>query len=1185
VTNAPAAAERLGYVFTGWDKSLDKVMADFATKAQYTLVRYPITYLNLKGETHTNPSEYDITMAGKLLLSPSCGNPNLKWLGWSPTNCIPRDSAGPLTYSGTWAYRLTFSEDENRRVTLAGGSDACFVAEGTGVTNTPSVEVQAGYSFAGWKNAKGEIIPAGLVSNVTESATYTAVATANVYRIVYEGLEGAKNNVKNPAIYTIEDAVVFLPPTAETAERGVFVGWTPAGIAAGTTGEVTVVASWREASTYKVEVKAKGGGSVSLYDAADKEVANPGRYVEGTHLSAEATVSNGWAFAGWEKDGSSLTSGETPLPLYVFVVSNDVSLTAVFTQRVYTVTIDGKPTGVRYGETATYSTAANVTNGAVNVVCTGWTGTGDVPATGTSNSVSFVVTQASSLTWQYATNYWVSVKAKDKGEAASSPLVKDATSTSCEGGSVALYDAAEKVAANPAWYPAGTNLVAEATAAEGWLFAGWYSGEATSSSLQKEEYAFTVTTPVTLTAVFTQNVYTVTFELDENLKRTGGGALVQVVAHGEAATLPTVEGIGYHALEGWQLVDAASCRVRVDDEGFLIDAAGRRVYEGEVPGVTEDLCFVARSVEAVPYIAADVAAEYEPKESIQPIVVRCVHEEGATLKVTGLPSGLYFTTKEKTYTAKVGGVSVKLTAPANSIYGTPSKSGLWTSPATASVSVKSGRKTVTTVVATTNFAFVIRSGGETVVRTEVALADVADSFRSDEDVASPLPGKTTGQGVYAAGRKVTLKATANKGYVFSGWWRGEAERSSLLSGEDAASPLGSAPVSRLASLAIVVPRDDTVYEARFITKEDDAKSIRAGVNGMALFSESETTLAGTPSPLDVATNVSVGVYLEWPVAYGADSAATVAVSGLPSGLKFTAKPVTTRVTTKIGGKNVTTVVTNVPANTIYGTPTAASKTDRWGDVVPSQVKVTVTTAGKAKAIGIVKLTVEALPEALIGTYVGGSTGGTDADVASSLTSGGDAASPLGSATVTLAKTGKVSGKWISAGKTWTLTAGYLDCRGADDTSVATVTAKCSKEVETLTLVFAVNDLGYGTVVAFDEDKQELFSATYVPWKADAELKALAKDLKGKKFTVASDDGVKLAGTVGANGTVSVKGTFDIGATSPYTATVSSTLVPVDDGLENLELFVYYAPKASKGFEGCAKTLRLRWNGSEFDIIK
>ena len=43
----------------------------------------------------------------------------------------------------------------------------------------------------------------------------------------------------------------------------------------------------------------------------------------------------------------------------------------------------------------------------VRAVCTGWTGTGSVPASGEGNSVTFVITEDSSITWNWSTGYWV----------------------------------------------------------------------------------------------------------------------------------------------------------------------------------------------------------------------------------------------------------------------------------------------------------------------------------------------------------------------------------------------------------------------------------------------------------------------------------------------------------------------------------------------------------------------------------------------------------------------------------------------------------------------------------------------------------------------------------------------------------------------------------------------------------
>ncbi len=46
-------------------------------------------------------------------------------------------------------------------------------------------------------------------------------------------------------------------------------------------------------------------------------------------------------------------------------------------------------------------------------VCTGWTGTGDVPANGTGTNVTFTIGNSSTITWNWTTNYWLSLTIVD----------------------------------------------------------------------------------------------------------------------------------------------------------------------------------------------------------------------------------------------------------------------------------------------------------------------------------------------------------------------------------------------------------------------------------------------------------------------------------------------------------------------------------------------------------------------------------------------------------------------------------------------------------------------------------------------------------------------------------------------------------------------------------------------------
>ena len=426
-----------------------------------------------------------------------------------------------------------------------------------------------------------------------------------------------------------------------------------------------------------------------------------------------------------------------------------------------------------------------------------------------------------------------------------------------------------------------------------------------------------------------------------------------------------------------------------------------------------------------------------------------------------------------------------------------------------------------------------------------------------------VAGTISGMGKYAPGKtKIALKAASNKGYVFAGWLDANGE---LLT-KDATYTIAA------------MGESDVEYTAKFVTADEDRASIALGVNGAALSSAADV------SP--TSTNIWAGVYLEWPVAASALSEAKVKVAGLPSGLKFTDKPVTS----KIGSGKTAVTVTNVPANTIYGAPTAASKMDKGGNPTPSAVKFTVTTAGKSTQTYQIDTVVDALPTWAVGTFAGGMTDG-------------------GQVSLTVSAAGKTSGKALGDGLTYTLAAPYYDgFEMADGVSnfLADVTANWSykegsKTVKTNDVVLlTVQDNGIGgvaaTAAAWGHTALPEWTAWQYNWKVDP-----WKDV-GKKFDKQTqiyailssgecsedkDDieavlGVEVVGRVtlkfAASGTVSVSGEFVSGACNDKTkkyptvkATGSATLVPVDE--DHGEVFIYLAPK---GLPPHARSFSVPW---------
>ena len=270
----------------------------------------------------------------------------------------------------------------------------------------------------------------------------------------------------------------------------------------------------------------------------------------------------------------------------------------------------------------------------------------------------------------------------------------------------------------------------------------------------------------------------------------------------------------------------------------------------------------------------DCSNEYVTNEEISDIYIGVDSGSLATLKVAGLPEGLKYTAKP------VYDRNGELLHEANTIYGTPTKSGVYTVTVTATTA---GKKTdICSAV------IVVRKDGERIVKITVP------TWYDGETDTDVIPGKVTGAGIYTEGKKVTLKATANKGFVFAGW-RDVNSGDWLSSDEDYRSP----------SLSYIMTDSDMEIEAVFIPVEEDWVDVWMDCNDEYVTNEE-------------ISDIYIGV--------GSGSLATLKVTGLPTGLKYTAKPVYDR-----NGELLH------EANTIYGKPTKSGV---------YTVTVTATTAGK-----------------------------------------------------------------------------------------------------------------------------------------------------------------------------------------------------------------------------------------------
>jgi len=118
------------------------------------------------------------------------------------------------------------------------------------------------------------------------------------------------------------------------------------------------------------------------------------------------------------------TTGLSTLQTGSITVSSSGSVTGNYKTQYYLSVSSpsgyGSPTPTSGWFDASSSITASVTSPwagttGTRYICTGWTGTGSVPPSGTGSSVTFTIIQASSITWNWVTQYYLTVRTNPSG--------------------------------------------------------------------------------------------------------------------------------------------------------------------------------------------------------------------------------------------------------------------------------------------------------------------------------------------------------------------------------------------------------------------------------------------------------------------------------------------------------------------------------------------------------------------------------------------------------------------------------------------------------------------------------------------------------------------------------------------------------------------------------------------------
>lgn len=232
------------YIHSG-DKYIIMGVKDVVFEGSYTLNHHTVTWKNGEEIFSSSSADYNTKVS-----APTAPTKNgYEFAGWTTSDVTLADDYSftmpdnAVTLNADWdlvTYEIAYETNGGEAV-----SSSSYTIESADVTlPTPT---RTGYEFRGWFDNEGlsgtavTKVAAGSFGNKTFYAKWSDVT----YNITYSGLGDMTH--ENPAMYTVEDAIVLANPSDSTGYS--FDGWyidedEVTGIAKGSTGEKTIVAKW-----------------------------------------------------------------------------------------------------------------------------------------------------------------------------------------------------------------------------------------------------------------------------------------------------------------------------------------------------------------------------------------------------------------------------------------------------------------------------------------------------------------------------------------------------------------------------------------------------------------------------------------------------------------------------------------------------------------------------------------------------------------------------------------------------------------------------------------------------------------------------------------------------------------------------------------------------------------------------
>ena len=326
----PIVPERIGYTFTGWDKSFTNIQEDMEITAQYSIKNYQLR-LNGNGGTLEGEATKNHTLTYSQLFdqiltdgATEASHKYYTFAGWytDPVGGSKYSESGNTMPASDVTVYAHWSRSSNEAVYKDWNGNVLKTQEvAIGADATPPADpVRPGYTFTGWDKPS---------TNIQEDTVITAQYSINSYQLTLEGNGGTINGKateKQMLAYGESIDQILVNGTAEANRKYyTFDGWytDPTGGSKYTVSgntmpatDMTVYAHWMRSSN-EVVYKDWNGNVLKTQEVAVGADATP---------PTDPTRS-GYTFTGWDKPSVN--------------IQEDTVITAQYSINNYQLTLNG----------------------------------------------------------------------------------------------------------------------------------------------------------------------------------------------------------------------------------------------------------------------------------------------------------------------------------------------------------------------------------------------------------------------------------------------------------------------------------------------------------------------------------------------------------------------------------------------------------------------------------------------------------------------------------------------------------------------------------------------------------------------------------------------------------------------------------------------------------------------------